>query len=146
MASIKVRGGFLSSSFICSKNEGTSKQVSVAPLIFLPVQKLLDNYGVPVRRAEPVLRRGVNRLLEHVGIQRHVMIHDLRRAAITNYLSLGVLPAHLIAKVFTGHALSSGGDKAFWGYGRSTMASSHRTIYNLLKMVPLDQTAGIRLV
>lgn len=145
LESIDTRNGILCASFTCRKNE-TRFPVAVSPIIFEPVRQLVERNGLPPRISEKHIRTSIKRLLRSVGIDKEVEVHSLRRSFVSLFLGLGVLPDHLLARCFTGHAIAGGARSIFHGYNRATMASAHRTILQLLRLVPVDQTGGMVLL
>lgn len=140
---IKVRGGILCSEFVVTK----APHPTVCPIVFEPVRKLLEELGEPVpHRSEQLLRRGIAKLLINAGITKKLEIHSIgRRSFVSNFLALGVLPDHLLARVFTGHSMSTERG-IFHAYNHATMGVALRSVVTLLGMVPKEQTGGLELL
>lgn len=143
--SIEERNGVLCASFVCRKNEGRHP-VSVSPIIFEPVRELVERNGLPEQVSEKHIRASIRQLLERVGVQKDIQIHSLRRSFVSLFLGLGVVPDHLLARCFTGHSIGGGARSIFHNYNRATMASAHRTVVQLLRLVPVEQTGGMALL
>jgi hypothetical protein len=141
LGTIKKRDGVLCSLFKCSK----PPHPEVSPIIFKPLMECLEKYGMPKVRSEQKTRIGVQSVIRSAGIDKHIELHSLRRSFITNFLSLGVIPEYLLAKVFTGHSL--GGEmRIFHSYDRAVFRERQESILKLLEMVDKDRTCGVVLV
>lgn len=143
--SIEVRNGVLCAAFTCHKNEARHP-VAVSPIIFEPVRQLIERNGLPDKISEKHIRTSVKRLLASAGVKKSIEIHSLRRSNVSLFLGLGTLPDHLWARCFTGHAIGGGARSIFHAYNRATMASAHRTVVQLLRMVDTKHTGGLQLL
>jgi hypothetical protein len=141
LGSIQERDGVRCALFKCNK----PPHREVSPIVFAPFGECLEKYGIPWQRAEQKVRVGVQGVVRAAGIAKHIELHSLRRSFITNFLSLGVVPEHLLAKVFTGHSM--GGElRIFHGYDRATFGTHQRTVMQLLRIVEEARTGGVRLL
>ena len=95
---IALRSGVYCSQFKCSKHPNPE----VAPIIFSPVQKLIQRNGMPKKRHENITREAVQSLIKLSGVNKHVELHSLRRSFVSNFLSLGVVPDYSIGPCFHG--------------------------------------------
>lgn len=138
---VDIRDGILCSRFHCSK----PPHLEVSPIIFKPFSELMEQYGLPIYMDRKYLRIAVRTLTDKI-CGKKVKLHSLRRSFITNFLSLGVIPEHLLARVFTGHSLGSGEAKVFHGYNHATLGTAQKTILRLLDLVPPEQTGGVELL
>lgn len=145
LESICIRNGVLCAAFTCRKNEARHP-VSVSPIVFEPVRQLIERNGVPDKISEKHIRTSLKRLLASAGVQKSIEVHSLRRSFVSLFLGLGVVPDHLLARCFTGHAIGGGARSIFHSYNRATMASAHRTVIQLLRLVPESQTGGLKLL
>lgn len=145
LKTISMRGGVLCSDFTCTKN-ADRHPVAVSPIIFEPVRSLLEKNGIPEHISDKHIRISIKKLLVAVGIEKSIEVHSLRRSFVSLFLSLGVVPDHLLARCFSGHAMSSGAKSIFHAYNHATMTTAQRTVIQLLRMVPENQTGGIRLL
>ena len=143
--SIAKRSGVLCGEFVCHKNESRFP-VRVSPIVFEPVRDLIERNGLPGKVSEKHIRQMVSRLLLSVGVEKDIEVHSLRRSFVSLFLGLGVIPDHLLARCFTGHAIAGGARSIFHGYNRATMAQAHRTVIQLLRLVPAEQTGGLTLL
>lgn len=144
LGSIRSRSGCLCSDFVVSKNAGRHA-VSVSPIVFEPVRVLLARNGQPHRISEIHVRRSIKDLVQAVGIEKHIEVHSLRRSFVSLFLSLGVVPDHLLARVFTGHRMA-GEKSVFHAYNHASMVTAQRTVIQMLRLVDRKQTAGIELL
>ena len=144
LRSIQMRNGVLCSDFIVTKNSARHP-VSVSPIVFEPVRCLLLRNGMPEHVSEIHIRRSVKALLQAAGISKHIEVHSLRRSFVSLFLSLGLIPDHLLARVFTGHSMT--GEKSiFHAYNHASMLTAQKTVIQLLRMVDAKQTSGLRLL
>lgn len=142
LRSIERRNGVLCSEFVVSKHP----HPTVSPIVYEPVRALLEKNGMPHFRSQQLLRRGIRKLLCAIGIDKRIEVHSLRRSFVTNFLSIGVVPDHILARVHTGHAIGGGGRGVFHAYDQANLAQSQRTMIRLLRMVDPQQTGGLTLV
>jgi hypothetical protein len=91
------------------------------------------------------VRRSIKDLVQAVGIEKHIEVHSLRRSFVSLFLSLGVVPDHLLARVFTGHRMA-GEKSVFHAYNHASMVTAQRTVIQMLRLVDRKQTAGIELL
>ena len=145
LKTIGMRGGVLCSDYTCTKN-ADRHPVAVSPIIFEPVRALLEKNGMPEHISDKHIRISVKKLLVAVGIEKSIEVHSLRRSFVSLFLSLGVVPDHLLARCFSGHAMSSGAKSIFHAYNHATMTTAQRTVIQLLRMVDTKQTGGIQLL
>lgn len=139
---IEVRNNILCAKFICTKKPSPE----VMLIIFRPVSDMMVDGFTPYRISEQKMREGFRRLLTLAGVDgKHITPHDLRRSFVTNFLSLGIFPDHLLAVVFTGHKMT-GERTIFHGYNQANIAASQKTLLSLLKMVQTEDLAGVELV
>ncbi len=144
LRSIETRSGILCSDFIVSKN-ASRHPVSVSPIVFEPVRNLLEKNGMPAHVSEIHIRRSIKALLTAVEIRKDPEVHSLRRAFVSLFLSLGLIPDHLLARVFTGHRMM--GEKSiFHAYNHASMLVAQKTVIQLLRMVDVKQMSGIQLI
>lgn len=144
LGSIKLRSGVLCSEFTVAKNRDRHP-VSVSPIVFQPVWNLLQRNGMPQRISEIHVRRCIRDLVRSVGLDKDIEVHSLRRSFVSLFLGLGVVPDHLLARVFTGHRMA-GEKSVFHAYNHASMVTAQRTVIQLLRMVDQKQTAGIELL
>lgn len=143
LRTIKKRG-VLCSDFIVTKNSGRHP-VSVSPIVFEPVRLLIDRNGLPPHVSEIHIRRSIKALVSAVGINKNIEVHSLRRSFVSLFLSLGLIPDFLLARVFTGHRMM--GEKSiFHAYNHSSMTIAQRTIIELLRRVDPKLTGGLELL
>jgi hypothetical protein len=142
--SIKKRSGVLCSEFIITKNSHRHP-VSVSPIIFEPVRLLLERNGMPQHISEMHLRRSIKALVRAAGVEKNVEVHSLRRSFVSLFLSIGVVPDHLLARVFTGHQMA-GERTIFHNYNHASMLTAQLTVIKLLQMVDSKQTSGLALL
>ena len=141
LRNIDRRGGLLCSEVVVTKHP----HPTISPIVFEPLRVLLERNGMPAYRTEQLVRRGVAKLLRSIGIGKQVQIHSLRRSFVSNFLALGLIPDHLLARVFTGHAIS--GDRSiFHRYNHAGMLTAQMTVIQLLRMVDTKQTGGLELL
>ncbi len=144
LRSIEKRSGVLCSDFIVTKN-ASKHPVNVSPIVFEPVRLLLERNGTPPHVSEIHVRRSIKALLAAVGITKHVQVHSLRRSFVSLSLSLGLIPDHLLARVFTGHRMV--GEKSiFHSYNHASMGVAQKTVIALLRMIDPKQTGGLQLL
>lgn len=123
---------------------------SPSPEVFLPallpVKEQLKA-GMPRMMSNPVLNVQLKALCAQVlpyEIAKEVTCHQLRRSFITNFLSLAVIPEHVIA-MLTGHSLRRE-SRVFHSYNKISLFENTQVFIRLLTAVRPEQTAGIRLV
>lgn len=78
------------------------------------------------------------------SVAKEVTCHSLRRSFITNFLSLSVIPEHVIAKL-TGHAMSRE-RRVFHSYNKISLFENAQVFVRLVSTVDTKQTGGLRLV
>lgn len=138
------RSSVLCSDFVITKNS-SKHPVSVSPIIFEPVRVLLERNGMPPHVSEMHVRRSIKTLVAAVGIDKQIQVHSLRRSFVSLFLSIGLIPDHLLARVFTGHRMV--GEKSiFHAYNHASMAVAQKTVIQLLRMVDPKQTGGLQLL
>jgi integrase len=138
LGTLDIRGGILCAHFHCQKPPHTE----VSPIIFPALERLLVQHGIPTNRDLKEIRDGIRGVVMAAGVSKYIRPHDLRHSFVTNFLDLGVVPEHLLARVFTGHRIT-GQSKVFHGYNRADLSRAQKTVVRLLELVEGEQTCGV---
>jgi len=113
---------------------------------FLPVKEALKD-GCPVvpinARLNVLLKTLCSQVLPY-EIAKQVSCHTLRRSFISNFLSLAVVPEHILAKI-TGHSFGQE-RRVFQGYNRISLFENCQIFVRLVSAVDRKEMAGIEMV
>lgn len=114
--------------------------------VLLPVKRVLKK-GFPAVSSNVQLNLKLKALCGQVlpySVAKGVSCHTLRRSFVTNFLSLSIVPEHVIAKL-TGHSMSKE-RTVFHSYNKISLFENAQVFVRLLSTVDSHQTGGLRLV
>lgn len=112
----------------------------------LPIKRALKD-SIPKVPSNPQLNVKLKALCAQVmpySVAKEVTCHSLRRSFITNFLSLSIIPEHVLAKL-TGHALSRE-RRVFHSYNKISLYENAQVFVRLVSTIDTKQTGGLRLV
>lgn len=112
----------------------------------LPIRKVMQE-GIPSVPSNSNLNHRLKVLCAQVlpqQVAEHVTCHTLRRSFITNFLSLAIIPEHVIA-MLTGHTIG-GQHRVFYSYNKVTLFENAQVFVRLVSSVAVQHTGGLRLV